>query len=205
MEGPCEKSISRAPSKDESIKNETVTPTNDSITIDGFESCNRPMPISPSPTEVDLSEWVSFNVPKRIVQLRWGWHPIIRKSLCSILTMNQSMRQKTRMIIHPRLKLYQDQSQYLPQVLSHVMLILDALLPSLYPVIQVDRSPPCSPLGRQRRFWTRAFRSLALPSFVEPSPRDEYIESPSILSPARPPELAEIAAIYAEIGVLYEC
>lgn len=50
-----------------------------------------------------------------------------------------------------------------------------------------------------------AFRSLAVPSFVAPSARGHVDEKVPLESPTCPPELAEIAAIYAEIGQLHEC
>jgi hypothetical protein len=203
--GSSENPVSSVADKDESVRNERVTPTNESTETDSNATCNQPRSVSPSPMERGTVRKSFFH---RSYKNRPAKAVASANTKKALLHLDDDSVDATEGS-HD----YTSTSETVPgseSTSATSTLSCDANLARDPPKsLSCDTTGNVSPLfatgSSTKVLDDKVFRSLALPSFVEPSPRDEDVEIFSVLSPMCPPELAEIAEIYEEIGHLHEC
>jgi len=207
-QGSSEKTISTDVDKDDSAMEEEASATaKTSITTDSISPCNQASLISPSPTESSTLMKGFFNrsnkEQRRVSRpVGVGKKPLLQLDDQSVDATEGS---------HD----YTATSETAPASLSTAESVFSSdgnLDPAPPKSLSCDTSGQISPFLHEFATGTsttvlddKAFRSLAIPSFVSRTPRKQPADTFSLTSPTVPPELAEIAEIYAEIGQLHEC
>lgn len=183
--------------------------TEASITTDGISPCNQASLISPSPTEsAGLTKGRFFHHRSNKEQTRRPNKPVVgtKKPLLHLDDESVDATEGSHDCTFTSDTIPASESFSTASGLS-----CDVHATQVPPLksLSCDVASQISPFSHDCAATVldeKAFRSLALPAFVGPSQKNgEKAETMTLDATALPPELAEIAEIYAEIGQLHEC